>query len=1143
MKQSPKAVQNNIQGSSSSKSASLFKEYKWFNSHCVLQELHCGICRLDLPASMPIDNDAPNDLWISARLICHGMPTQDDAFSTPFAMSDTDINAFVWNSLMNFHMKIKDLANDAAIIFTAWTPTNGSDAEIYGTTTFCLFDSDGRMKSGKQKLIFYPSKSTHDLVPFLYSMQEQGGSSRNDVDHMLRHMAGEQYEAHASHDQTFIMEKHIEDYEQQIEKDKDKYTHGDQQQDWLNKMSTDRIESIFDATSYRGGVGQERTIEDTRDISSHNNSKMKNNNPFIYSSEERILRSLFCLIIELPFSPHPILFEEKVYTGVTPHYPPSTLAQMMPVGCGVVIEKDNDKTESKEGSVVPSTILEFSLLGGLPGPQNVYGGTYGGTSSFGGSSVFTGASLCVIADWDMDQENLAEQQYRCLAHHILRGKLDPSVKPGLEDKIKIDKILNATGTHMVFEEMDLLYKFRYFLTENKKALIKFLLSVDWTVESEVSEVPTLLSQWKKRSPIDISDALRLLGKEKAFQNAVVRQHAVETLRLASDEELLSFLLQLVQALRYELPLNIEEDSNDNTANRINEESGYQIPSSSFSSSFAWTGLSMSSSNFRNTNSQNTVFEKKNPNLNNSNVIGHHGAGLVSPLAQFLIDRACASPILANFLYWYLKVESEDQEPQGLLFKQIFESFLIQLASFTSVKINTSVNDGKQVIQGAECAVQLYALNEYIKQITECHTLARSQSGRKDVKQAALRRLLTEQGLQNIPGRIEGVPYPLNPHLQIQSLDPASATMFASAVYPCVIEFTCIESVSKYINDDRISPDSTEIGTNSTGVSTSKNVSNPNPDIRVSNPDSRVSNPNLDIRVLEHSGVSNTVTTNASVSGSMTKNALLPVDKSPLVIVKLMFKSGDDLRQDQLVMQMITLMDHLLRKVNLDLKLLTYGILAIGPNDGLMEFVPGSSAISAILKEYKSILNFLRFYNSNKYDTYGISSVVIDTFIKSCAASCVVSYILGIGDRHLDNIMMKTNGQIFHIDYGYSFFQDPKPVQPPPFRFTRHMADAMGGEDSEHYNRFKIFCCQAFNWLRKSADLILNLLSLMGDAGIMDLTKRSDLPKVLAKMEERFRLDLTDEQAEQFFVGLINESLNAIAPRLMEFAHQIAVSRR
>lgn len=56
--------------------------------------------------------------------------------------------------------------------------------------------------------------------------------------------------------------------------------------------------------------------------------------------------------------------------------------------------------------------------------------------------------------------------------------------------------------------------------------------------------------------------------------------------------------------------------------------------------------------------------------------------------------------------------------------------------------------------------------------------------------------------------------------------------------------------------------------------------------------------------------------------------------------------------------------------------------------------------------------------------------------------------------------------------------------------------------------FNFFLTQSYNWLRKSANLILNLLSLMGDAGIQDISKRSDLPKVLVKVEEKFRLDLT-----------------------------------
>ena len=150
-----------------------------------------------------------------------------------------------------------------------------------------------------------------------------------------------------------------------------------------------------------------------------------------------------------------------------------------------------------------------------------------------------------------------------------------------------------------------------------------------------------------------------------------------------------------------------------------------------------TGPSSSNSNISNIENKRTSAS--------STVIGHHGAGVVSPLAQFLIDRACASPIVANFLHWYLKVETEDEDPWGLLFRQIFDSFLIQLASSPVGRGNGSIDqiDSKNIdqnqnlnqiissnnsnnnqnqnnnqiktdgtFQGAECALQLYALNEY-----------------------------------------------------------------------------------------------------------------------------------------------------------------------------------------------------------------------------------------------------------------------------------------------------------------------------------------------------------------------------------------------------------------------------------------------
>jgi len=252
-----------------------------------------------------------------------------------------------------------------------------------------------------------------------------------------------------------------------------------------------------------------------------------------------------------------------------------------------------------------------------------------------------------------------------------------------------------------------------------------------------------------------------------------------------------------------------------------------------------------------------------------------------------------------------------------------------------------------------------------------------------------------------------------------------------------------------------------------------------------------------------------------------------------------FKTGDDMRQDQLVLQIISLMDQLLRRENLDLKLTPYRVLATSSRHGFMQCVT-ATAIADILKEPPagegSILSFFRKHNPSESGPHGVTAECMDTWVKSCAGYCVITYLLGVGDRHLDNLMLSTAGNLVHIDFGYILGRDPKPL-PPPMKLSKEMIDAMGGMASEHYQEFRKECYTAFLYLRRHANLILNLFGLMVEASVPDIALEPD--KAVRKVQDKFRLDLTEEEAVQFMQNLIDVSATAIMAAVVEQFHKMA----
>lgn len=210
-----------------------------------------------------------------------------------------------------------------------------------------------------------------------------------------------------------------------------------------------------------------------------------------------------------------------------------------------------------------------------------------------------------------------------------------------------------------------------------------------------------------------------------------------------------------------------------------------------------------------------------------------------------------------------------------------------------------------------------------------------------------------------------------------------------------------------------------------------------------------------------------------IKNSATQPLLVPCLTSDNKIIKILYKK-EDVRKDQIIMNILNIANRIIKEeIGIDANVILYNILPIDNKSGLIEIVEECETIYYIKQHLDtSILNYIL----NKNDNSNIKDIR-NRFIKSTAIYCVITYLLGIGDRHMDNIMVTESGTLFHIDFGYILGNDPI-IANPGIRITPEMIETIGGINSKYYEEFTQLCTTIYNCLRKHVDLFMNILLLL-----------------------------------------------------------------
>lgn len=193
---------------------------------------------------------------------------------------------------------------------------------------------------------------------------------------------------------------------------------------------------------------------------------------------------------------------------------------------------------------------------------------------------------------------------------------------------------------------------------------------------------------------------------------------------------------------------------------------------------------------------------------------------------------------------------------------------------------------------------------------------------------------------------------------------------------------------------------------------------------------------------------------------------------------ILLKSGDNPHHDRFALAMARVFNHLWRQEGVGVTVggqselvqnVLYGVLQSSVRTSVIEVVSGSTPVKSYHDRHSRVM--LAIFGDSWWQGDLNDWVPSAPLLASAAAAFITAYILGIGDRHQDNMLVTRQGHLFNIDFSYLFGERPRVVDAQPFAIPVAFRTALI-QNGPLWAMFKGACVRAFATLVKHREFVV-----------------------------------------------------------------------